>query len=471
MSVTINIATTDRSSDIDYKSIIYAQGLTKEPDTLEFSMLKKTGRSMPDLSDVVELYLGATKIFAGKIVEKDEQVVGGLLQRHVFRCKDYSFDLDRKLVAKSYENQTAEAIIDDIISTFTSGFTSTGVASGTPTISSIRFNYEPVSKCLQRIADIIGWDWYVDETKNIQFFDEVTNSAPYEIDDTQGNSVFSSLNFRRNILELRNSIYLVGGEYKFTYGAGDTPDIYEADGTQRVFSCIYKYSDVSVTVAGVAQTVGTDQLHDPADYDCLYNFAEKAVKFPDGTKPTSGQEVKIYGDAHIRLITQIKDHSSVTTYGEYQDLKNEPEIISIDEAFSFGKAQLLKWLDGSYEGSFRTSTTGWRTGQQVRINSDEFGIDKYFKINRIDARMRTPTEMEFVCYFIASGEIGFTDMMVGLLSQGKKLVVTDSQIIKRLQTFSEPINVVEGLTPVKSSGPYNWGPDANELVWGFGSWG
>jgi len=472
MSVVIKINSVDRSSWIDRDSIVYQQGLTKEPDTLEFMVLETPDKTVPSLSDAIELHVDSTKLFSGKIVETEEVLRGGLLHAHMYRCKDYTFDLDKTMVAKSYSNQTAEQIIDDIISTFTTGFTSVGVASGTPTINSIKFNYEPVSRCIQRIADIINWDWYVDEDKDIRFFDETSYTAPHEINDTDGNLIFRSLNFKRNILELRNSIYIRGGEYKQTYVSGDTPDKYDADGTQRVFSCIYRYSDISVTVAGVSKTVGIDNVNDPTAFDCLYNFQEKAVKFPDASKPTVGQEVKIFGEAHIPLITQIKDHSSVTEYGEYQDVKRDDSIISIEEAFSLGKSEINRWAEGSYEGSFRTRTTGWRTGQQVRINSTEFGIDKFFKINRLEGRMITPTEMEFTIYFIASGNIGFVDIMVGVLTKDlQNLNVTDSQILQRLQVVVENVNVAESVSMSSFTGPYNWATDANPLVWSLRPWG
>ena len=90
---------------------------------MEFQILKTPSKTIPDISDEVTLEEGAVKIFGGVVVERNEVSRGGLLLGYQIRCKDYSQFLDRKVVTKSYANQTARAIVLDIIATFTSGFT------------------------------------------------------------------------------------------------------------------------------------------------------------------------------------------------------------------------------------------------------------------------------------------------------------------------------------------------------------
>ncbi len=53
---------------------------------------------------------------------------------------------------------------------FTSGFTHANVPASSPTLTSMKFNYEQVSRAFTQICDQIGWDWYVDPDKDIHFF-------------------------------------------------------------------------------------------------------------------------------------------------------------------------------------------------------------------------------------------------------------------------------------------------------------
>jgi hypothetical protein len=470
--LTLTINGNDRSAWVEWPSLNWEPAITKEPDLLSFAIKVKPGRTIPELGESVVLAVDGNDEFSGTITERRQKNIGGLLQIFEFRAKDAQFDLDKKLVAKAYSGQTGNAILTDIFNTFTDGtFTLNNVQAGLATITSIKFNYEPVSKCIQRIADLLNMDWYIDADKDLHFFEAALNAAPFEIDDTAGKLNFETLEFNRNILELKNYIIIAGGDYQKTYTASDTPDVYSADGTQRIFTNIYRYSSVEVTVNAAAKTVGIDGIHNEADYDVLYNFQEKAIKFRENNKPTAGQTVKVFGNAYVPLLTQIIDGDSIDTYGERQTLYKNEKITTINEAFTAGKAELAKWSAGSYEGKFTTNQGGLRPGQQIRINSTKYGVSKYFKINKVSATARTPDALQYNVQFIASGSIKFTDMMVGLLGNAQSFDLTDNTVIRRLNLIRETLQAVESVSATKTSPPYKWGTgSSNDLRWGFGTW-
>lgn len=468
----LKINGTDRSSWINWESLTKTEGLTKEVDTLAFRIVKTPSKTIPILGEDITLFEDSIKIFGGVIIQRQDYIVGGVLMGFDIKCKDYTQLLDNKLVVKSYIGQTARAIILDILATFTSGFTSSNVAVTTPTIASIKFNYEQVSKALQKLADLCGFDWYPDYNKDIHFFDESTMSAPFEITDIGGKFEWPTLNFDRNLMELKNSAIIRGGEYLSSISSGNSVDKYSADGTQRVFNCIYRYTNVVVTVAGSSKTVGIDNIDNPASFDCLYNFQEKAVKFRDDNKPSSSQEVKIYGDAHIPLIAKVRDQVSISTYGEIEHIQVDKSITSVSEAQTKAKAILDKWSEGSSAGSFKTTQTGLQTGQQIKINSTAFGVNQYFKINRIIGKARGSDHMEYQVFFIASGEYTFTDIMMGLLSKDlQNIDISNDEVLQRLEIFPESVSVADVLLAVKKIAPYKWGPgSSNDLVFDFGTW-
>jgi len=469
--LTLKINNVDRSSSIDWSSLSWTSVLTKEVDRLEFLIKKTDAKTIPDLGDTIELLENGEKIFGGILVERNEKIIGGRLIGYECRCKDWSAKLDGKLVTKSYANQSAKSIVLDIINTFTSGFTTNNVKGDNLTVESIKFNYEQVSRALTQLADQIGWDWYVDANKDIHFFDEETNVAPFNLDDASGNFEWQTLEINKTILNLKNHVFVRGGEYKKTISEADSVDKYIGDGTRKTFQLAYRYDNITVKKNGVVQTIGTDQQTNPDTVDCLYNFNEKFIKFR--AAPASGDTIVIYGDAFIPIIASVRDQISISTYGEFQHAIVDKSITSIAEAQTRAKAELKKFAESVFEARFKTTKAGLRTGQKILVSSDIRGLNKFFKINRINAKARGSDHLEYGVSMIASGDITLTDMMVDLLSKDKKnITIATNEVLQRLDTFHEEMSIFDTLkTPIKKSPPYKWGVSgSNDLLWNLGTW-
>ncbi|MBI4119237.1 MAG: hypothetical protein HY456_00130 [Parcubacteria group bacterium] len=470
MPLTLKINAVDRSNHVKWDTLQKVEVLSKEVDRMEFEILKTPSKTIPDVGQEITLDEGANKIFGGVIVERNEVNKGGLLLGYHIRCKDYSQFLDRKVVTKSYANQTARAIILDIISTFTSGFTTANVAASTPTVASIKFNYEQVTRCLTQLADQIAWDWYVDYDKDIHFFDTEANPAPFNLDDTTGNFEWKTLEINKSLLQLKNAVFVRGGEYKKTISEANAIDKYKAATGQKTFALAYKYDNITVKKNGAVQTIGTDQQTDPATVNLLYNFNEKFITFSTGL--ASGDDVVVYGDAFIPIIALVKDQVSIATYGEYQTPVVDKSITSINEAQTRAKAELKKYAESVFESRFKTTKTGLKVGHQINLNSTIRNINKNFKINRIVGKARGSDHMEYEIFMIASGQITFTDIMVNLLGQDKKnIVIATNEVLQRLEFLLESLTLSELLTAIKDSPPYRWGAgSANDFRWNFFTW-
>lgn len=466
MALTLKINTTDRSSSIEWQSLTYTEVLTKEVDTLGFSVKAGSGKYIPVLGDMVEIYQDATKLFGGVVIERKDSILGGILIGYEVSCKDWSYYLDGKLVVKSYQNQTAHAILLDILSTYTTGFTTVNVKTTSPVVASIRFNYEQVTSAITKIAQLIGWDWYIAPDKDIHFFDRETNAAPFQLDDTGGNLEWSSLEINQSVVDLRNSIYVRGGSYKSAISSGAARDVYKAEGTQTVFSLGYQYDNVVVEKNAVVQTVGIDNITDPGTVQALYNFTEKFVRFT--STPANGDTIKVYGDAYLPVIAQARDQISISTYGEFQEVIIDKSITSTSEAQRRAAAELTLYAQNTYEASFKTIQTGLKTGQLITLNSVIRGINRQFKINRITGRARASGQMEFSVQMISSGEITFVDIMLALLGKDKdNIEIANNEVLQRLEIFPESVAVTDTVgTPSKSTGPYLWG----SFNWGFGTY-
>jgi hypothetical protein len=473
--IAILINSVDRSSEIENDSVIFQQSVTKEPSTLSFNIKKSSSKTIPVLGDEVLLQEDGDNIFKGTITERKEVIIDGLLIAFEFGCKDGLHDFDRQLVKKAYNGVDAVSVAQDIVDSFTSGFTLDAPASG-PVIDTIRFNYEQPSKAMQALCDAIGWDWYIDADDVVHFFAAGAELAPFSITDDNGKAAFGSLEFDGNILELKNVVYVRGGEYEDAVSESDALDKYIADGTQVTFNLGYRYNNVEVSVNGSAKTVGVDFIDDPADFDCLYNYQEKLIRFRDDNKPTSGQTVKVFGNALIPLIVQAQDDASIAAYGRFEGIQIDQSINSIAEAESVASELLSKWSAGSYEGKFRTLEKGLRAGQYITINSTLREVNDSFKINQITGKMKGYDRFEYSVQFIKSGQVTFTDMMVGLLSlQKKNITISDDEVIQRLTKMSDAVGIADELVSItKTSPPYKYGavsPGNTVGKYGFSTYG
>lgn len=479
MALILKINGTDRSASIDWTSLAWTSVLSKEVDRLEFNIKKITGKTVPAVGDSIELLEGASKLFGGIVVERNEKIIGGLLIGYEIRCKDWSATMDSKLVVKSYSNRTADDIIknatDGLITYMPAGFTTTNVQTPPFSTKSIKFNYEQVSRCLTQLADQIGWDWYVDPDKDIHFFAEETAAAPFNLDDTTGNFEWATFEVNQNIVNLKNYIFVRGAEYKKAIAEGSAVDSYLGDGTKKTFQLAYRYDTITVKKGGVVQTIGTDQQTDPATVDLLYNFNEKFIKFT--TAPTNGATVVIYGDALIPIIAAVRDQISIATYGERQHAVIDKAITSVEEAQSRAKTELKKYSATVFEGRFKTTKTGLRVGQSITVQSTYRNFtSKTFKINRVIGKARGNDHMEYEVFLLASGEITFTDIMVGLLSKDyKNITIATNEVLQRLDQFAEAFNITDVLSSFKKSRPYTWGNGgANDALsprgWDFATW-
>jgi hypothetical protein len=474
MALQLLVNGVDLTNQIKFPSLRKSENLTKSPDDLSFVIVGLSGKTIPSLGDEVELFENTTKIFGGILTEVSESTEGAVVT-HAFKCKDYSQTFDRQLVVKSYENMSITDIVKDIVDEFTDGeFTYTNVDTGLPIIETVKFNYEQPSRCLEKLANLINYDWFIDYNKDVHFFKASNNPAPFNLTETGNNHIWNSLQFNRNIIELKNYIIVRGGEYKSTISEANTPDVYEANGTDRVFYQIYRYANVGVTVDGIPQTIGIDNITDPNTVDVLYNFQEKAVKFRENNKPVNGAEVKIFGDAYIPLIAKVRDQVSIGAYGRYDYVIIDKNITSIDEARLRGKAELLKWQNGSYEASFKTRQTGLRTGQYIIVDSPFWGVSNQpFKITRINGTAYSPDAMEYDVHIAISGEVSFVDIMLMLLGKDKLNVsIAQDEVLQALELLSDEFAITDSEPTITTdSPPYTWGVGgSNDGKWGFSTW-
>jgi len=458
----------DKSNDVMPSSFSLDRALTNQIDVCSFQMtrINQVG-TKPTMLDLVEIVEDGTAIFGGQVVEMSEEISSNNTEIFTIVAKDFSYDMDRFLVTNSYEDTTVNAIITDIKDNWLpAGYTVTNVDAPVQ-IGYISFNYEYPTKCLQQLADLVNYDWYVDANKNIYFKAKTATPASFGLTDTNGKYHFNSLKVKTDIKNLRNTIYVRGGNYK-----GDTySETLVADGEAVVYKQGFRYSNLAVTVDAVAQTVGADNLHDPADYDVLYNFSEKALKWREDNKPAAADVISVTGLPHIPILIKKSDTASQNDNGIFEFKVIDKSINSRQGARERADAELNSWKDEINEGSFSTNEAGLDVGQIINVQSDIRQLDIDFVITRISTRFDIdPTKFIHSVTLATTKTYGMIEFLQGLLMQRDKEITIDTdETIEIIITLADEMGLGDSLDSnfVTASAPYQWD---NSERWGFATW-
>ncbi len=467
---TTNGVITDITSAVLWQSLEVTSVLTKEVGTCKFSIYSIPGLSLPVIGDQIDVYELGTHVFGGTVTESKIATPGGILLQYDISCMDWSFKLNGKLVIKSYAAQDPGDVVKDIISTFAAaGFTTYNVQNAGVNLTSIKFNYEQISSAIEKLAKQVGFEWFVDADKDIHFFPPgAVVNAPYPIDDTSGNLQWATLEVDQSIVNMKNSVFVIGGTYSKVLDAGSTPDIYATDGTKLVFPIAYPYTSATIVVLldSTPQSVGIDQLTDPGTVQVLYNEQNRFIRFT--SVPADGHTVTIYGTAQIPILAHVQNQSAITAYGEIQDSIVDPQINSIAEAQERGMAEISSYGSPVYGVKFSTLKLGFVVGQTVSVDSAIFGTNVMVEIKRITRTLYSPTQFLYSIECVGTERVSFIDVMKLLLSQANaQTVIGDSTVLQVLKSFEEIAAASDSVpAPTTSSPPYLWG----SFTWGLGAW-
>jgi hypothetical protein len=488
---------TDISSSVNWKSISALSQLTKDVGTFSFSVSQNaanlSGVTVPVVGNTINLFDSSGLIWAGTATET-EATIEGLMLTWQITCTDWGYFFNGILVRENYAQMDPHDIVLAIVALAdplgAKGFTTNHVQHGNFLIPSIKFNYQQPSKALQSLANLIGWDWYIDPNKDIHFFlgdvdDGVGEGgvAPILVNTTGGNTgsdiEWNSLDVDQNLTNMQNSVYVIGGTYTKTFTAATTIDTFMTDGVTQFFSVSYAYeanadayntAPMTVTLNGVSQTIGIANQDDPSDFQVMYNDAQRWIQFTSGA-PSGGQTVKVFGSTKVPIVAHASDSSSIAAYGEYQGVITDAKITSVPEAQARATAQILQFGHPVLDVKFNTLVPGCRIGQAITFDLPAFGLVDTLIIKDITAVGYAPGAngmLEYQLECIGSDVVTFTDLMQSILQQeNSQTPVDDSTVTENLEVVSEPLTITEVITPTASTRPYHYGNVSNQIKWGF----
>jgi hypothetical protein len=242
------------------------------PDAFDNAAFCTTPTAGPPLPAVhpgmpIAIYLGQVNpdylIFGGElfVLEQFYELIPEHVAFHV-SCLDYTRRGNRKKVLRTYGQQSATAIVLDLVSRYTD-LTSAHVAAGLPTVEGgITFTFEDLSRALSRVAETIGASWYWDYTGDLHFFLTEPEDAP---DDLTPTARFADLKITSDITQVRTRVLVegAGSTVAATLAAGETiipvrdATAFAAAGGQAISGTLRLTYTGKQAGTGKANTVGT----------------------------------------------------------------------------------------------------------------------------------------------------------------------------------------------------------------------
>lgn len=441
----------ERKDNIDFNTFTKEDVLTTQVDTLHFTTKKTNGKTWtPSVGDEIIAYDGIIKIFGGFVIKVDETIEGANLLEYAVSCKDYTQTLDGNLVFKEYTNTTVNAIIADILANFVTGFTGINVNCDL-SVTKIKFNYEPISKCLQKLADLYDFNWYVDYDKDIHFFAKFGEVAPYNLTDDNGKYIFGSLKITNDLSQIRNIVYVRGAKFP----ASPRSEKYVAVVNQTAFPLAYEYpSKPSVTKNGSSQTVGIDGLDTVGSYNCMWNSTSNAINFNSAL--SAGDVVIITGTPNLPVLALAKDQTSIDKYGKYEHKIIDKLATSQSIARDRANAEIVAYSNPLQQATFQTYESGLRSGQLINVQSTIRGIDQNYSIQKVILKMIGANQGIWEVTLTSVKVTGIMEFLQGLLqNQSNNADVNDNEVIELIESLLEFINISEEINVTSQQHDYN----------------
>jgi len=433
--LTITINGIDQTDKVLLRSFKVEQILTQEADSARFSLLAPA--TAPEVMQEVVIMNGTEKVFAGVVMNivlkyDSQQAI------HDITCKDYAELMDGKFVIEDFTGETVADILDFIkIYYMPAGFTINCEVD--QTINFIKFNFMKPSQCLRKLAELVLGDWYVDYDKVVHFIVKGTYQAPFNLSDTNNKFRDGTLQIKKDASQIKNVVFVRGGEYQ---GSSFTENI-TADGERATFNLAYKYANIEVELDTVAQTVGIDNITDPTTVDVLYNFSEKALKFPEASKPTTGQILTITGNPYIPVYVKAEEIGSISKYGIKEHKIVDSTIKTKQAAIDRASAELEAFNAEQNDGSFQTYEAGLRTGQTIEINSDTLGISGSFVINKLSIQAESPTLLRYDVTLTTKEKFDLIKLLQQLLDRTEIGEDRTDEVLEKLYKMLEGFAVEE----------------------------
>lgn len=425
MGVAVVIANTTRTSAVNLKTLRISSSITANASLCEFEVYSSGGSWRPKAGNelIVTTTSDALRHFAGNIIDVYERAVNRTDYHYSVQAKDYTWLFDRRSVARDnstqvYAAQAASAIVADIVTTFTTGFSTAGIQVA-PSVAAQRYNYVAPSAAIKGLADQIQWHFYIDYSKVVQFFSAISAIAPTTgINFDTNTADYGDLVMHESAAQIKNRIVLEGYQ---TASNVQLSRSFTGDSTTRFFLLGYEpaglsTSNMTATIDGVTLDLKSDEIDgSPGStvgsssqvYICFSNLG---ARFSTAGLTPSGTQTLAFSFNYMKPGGVQQDDPAAQTVmaarssgdGVHMYHVNDPSLTNFaqndDLALAYGTALTTRYGQPPLEGSFHSYLAGWRAGQYftgvsaTRMGGD-FSAGMTFYVNQVEKTVVQTTQL------------------------------------------------------------------------------
>ncbi|MBY6277688.1 hypothetical protein [Symbiobacterium thermophilum] len=350
--------------------ISLGRGLGGSGATCSFSLVNYPG--VVSLAEVLVTWDGAP-IYRGQVVRRKRTAPGDTVTILTPDCEDAVTRMRRRLVARIYEGQRADAIVADLLARYMPE-----VARVIPSLTAVMdmtYNYVTLEEAINRIAESTGADWLLHPNDTFRMFVETWDGHAVPVYDP-ANILEGSFTDEVANQAFANRVWVLGAKQ-----AAESYKTQIFSGASSVFPLAYEPNYTQVKVNGVSRKVHLKENRQ-ADTEFIVDKKRKAVESLISLEPSDTVEIRYRPT--IEVVDYFEDSGSIRTYGLYETVIKDRKITDKAAARQRGRAALRR--SATQRPVFSWQTDGeWDVypGQRVRLRWPQWGIDQYCRLTDV----------------------------------------------------------------------------------------
>jgi hypothetical protein len=352
-------------------------------DDSEISYIYHGGEGTEKINNIDDV--STQKLYNG-IIEKVKFSGEETRQECELSGRDYTARLmDLTIKPIVFTNTEVSTIVKNILSNNNvPDITTNNVQTTTKTLKRIGFNHLPIFDALNQLADLVGYVWYIDSSKDLHFEPDNSVSSGY----TLNNENIIRCEYDKSRQEMANQIWVYGDRY-----LSEAPtEIFNLGSPVGYSGCtlVHKPHNTKVSYLGsvLKGSVEGMSINPVSGVDYGVSFDDRAVIFYSGTNfpnfPTSGGSVVIQYDRDLPIIKYGQNDLSISLYGPKELVVNDQTIKDPQTAMDILKQKLE---ESDPINRLKVKTRGWLTLNQsntINLVLDDFNFNEEVGINNIE---------------------------------------------------------------------------------------
>lgn len=353
--------------------------------------------------------------------------INGPIKTVVLEGADYSAKTQKIIVTESYASQKISDIVADLFTKYLPWATS-NIQTCDIEIS-INIPDLFLWDVLENLCTISSFQWNIDYTLQFNFFASTISTNPNTI--TENSYHQGTANFVRDASKLVNKLW-VKGSTALSLPISETKTL-----SASPIQLLYKPHDISITVGGVAKTIGIQNIDAVGTKDFLLNYNEKVI-IPDLV--TTGTAVITYKYGYPVKVLLVDD-ISIDKYGQYEDILN---VSTGDSALAtqMGINYIAKHSNPVLIGSCEPFAGDYNPGELISVDIPVLDINESLVIKSVtyDSYPLKPVSIK-IDLENTTGDL--TNILKQFQKRLEKLeslnTQNDNEIVQQYRTYSDSI--------------------------------